>query len=92
MIDKLMKILRNSDASSEEDSDYDGAFSHHAETHAAAHGIYDGMRSWQMRPGELPENADVQAEPAYYKGGYVVGTLLQATIVLVSAVVTHGLI
>jgi len=33
----------------------------------------DGLRSIKT----MPTNADVQKEPHYYKGAYVVGTLLQ---------------
>jgi len=67
----------------EDESDYDGPLSTYPEWHALAHGLYNGMRSWTARPGELPENADVQKEPHYYKGSYVAGTLLQAAIVVV---------
>ena len=70
------------DEPSEDDTKRDGVLSYSAEWHAAAHGAYDGMRSWKARPGELPDNPDVQAEPHYYKGAYVIGTVLQALIVV----------
>lgn len=46
------------------------------EVHAIAHGLYDGyFRSTD--PGHIPKYDDVQAEPHYYKGGYLVGHLAQ---------------
>lgn len=80
------------DSPSEEDTERDGFLSYAAEWHALAHGVYDGMRNWRARPGDLPENDDVQAEPHYYKGGYVIGTLLQGLIVLAGLVVGGGLL
>jgi len=74
--------LKDAGASSESDSDRDGFLSYSAETHAVGHGLFDGMRSWRARPGDLPDNDDVQAEPHYYKGAYVAGTVLQAVIVI----------
>lgn len=76
----------------EEDTDRDGFLSYSAEWHALAHGVYDGMRNWRVRPKELPDNSDVQAEPHYYKGGYVIGTLLQGLIALSAFVVGGGLL
>ena len=70
------------DAPRESDSDRDGFLSYSAEWHAFAIGWYDGMRTLKARPGELPDNKDVQAEPHYYKGAYVLGTLMQLLIVV----------
>jgi len=61
------------DAPSEDDSDRDGFLSYAAEWHSLSHGLYDGLRSIKT----MPTNADVQKEPHYYKGAYVIGTLLQ---------------
>lgn len=73
------------DAPTEDGTERDGFASYAAEVHAIGHGLYDGMRYVRARPGELPDNSDVQAEPHYYKGAYVVGTLLQfALLVAVS--------
>lgn len=69
------------DSPTESDSERDGFLSYAAEWHAFAIGVYDGMKSWRARPGELPENKDVQKEPHYYKGAYIIGTLLQLLIV-----------
>jgi len=77
------------DEPNESDTKRDGFLSYAAEWHAAAHGFYDGMRTWKARPDGLPDNADVQAEPHYYKGAYVAGTVLQAIIVV--GVVVLGL-
>lgn len=77
------------DAASEGNSERDGAFSYAAEWHAFTHGVYAGMRGWSARPPkELPQNDDVQKEPHYWKGGYVVGTLVQAALVALAAAVT----
>lgn len=46
-----------------------------AEIHAFVHGIYTGLTEW--RGAEIPDNPDVRAEPHYYKGGYIFGTLLR---------------
>lgn len=70
------------DKADESETDRDGLLSYAAEWHAFTHGLYGGMRSWRARPDALPANGDVQKEPHYYKGGYVVGTLLQLVIVV----------
>jgi hypothetical protein len=51
-----------------------------AEVHATTHGIYAGLTEWKGT--ELPNNPDVQLEPHYYKGGYICGTLLRWTAIL----------
>lgn len=60
----------------------DGFLSDYAEIHAASRGMYDGMRNWQARPKEYPQDEDIQKEKHYYAGGYIVGTLLQAGLAL----------
>lgn len=80
------------DAPTEDDSDRDGLLSYSAEWHALSIGAYDGMKNWRLRPGELPDNDDVQKEPHYYKGAYVVGTLLQALLAIVATYVGAGVI
>lgn len=45
------------------------------EVHAATHGIYAGMTEW--KGAELPDNPDVVAEPNYFRGGYIAGTLIR---------------
>lgn len=77
------------DEPNESDTEDDGFLSYAAEWHAFAIGLYDGMKDWRARPGDLPDNPDVQAEPHYYKGAYVIGTVLQALIV--AAVLIFGL-
>lgn len=74
--------FRSTDEPSEDDSKRDGFLSYAAEWHALSLGVYDGMKSWRARPDGLPDNDDVQAEPHYYTGGYVIGTLLQLAIVV----------
>lgn len=70
------------DGARESDTESDGFLSYAAEWHSLSHGVYDGMRTYRVRPGTLPDSEDVQKEPHYYKGGYVLGTLLQWLIVL----------
>jgi hypothetical protein len=55
-----------------------------AEWHALSLGTYDGMKTWRVRPDEMRDNKDVQAESHYYAGGYVIGTLLQLLILVVT--------
>jgi hypothetical protein len=76
------------DAPSEDESDRDGFLSYSAEWHSLSHGLYDGLRSIKT----MPTNSDVQKEPHYYKGAYVVGTLLQALLVGLAAVVGSGVV
>ena len=45
------------------------------EVHATVHGIYAGLAEWKGT--ELPQNEDIQAEPHYFKGGYIIGTLMR---------------
>jgi hypothetical protein len=75
-----LQWLRRRSLPSEDADDYDGVLSYAAEWHAFSHGVYDGMRSLRARPGDLPENEDVEKEPHYYKGAYIIGTLLQAAL------------
>lgn len=78
------------DSPSESGSERNGFLSYAAEWHAFSIGVYDGMKSWRARPGDLPENKDVQKEPHYYKGAYIIGTLLQLVIVAVLGYVGMG--
>lgn len=73
----------------ESDSERDGFLSTRPEWHATAHGLYDGMRTWKLRPTDLPNNNDVQNEPQYYKAFYVIGTLIQLAIVIL--LIAHDL-
>lgn len=75
--------LLGGDATDESDTDRDGFLSYSTEVHALGLGIYDGMKSWRVRPNEMRDNPDVEKEPHYYAGGYVVGTLLQLCIAAV---------
>lgn len=45
------------------------------EVRAATHGIYAGLTEW--KGAELPSDPDIAAEPAYFKGGYIIGTLIR---------------
>lgn len=68
---------RDEKAGSESDTERDGPFSYPAEWHSFAHGVYNGMKDWKPSAGGLPDHPDVQAEPHYFKGGFIAGTLLQ---------------
>lgn len=65
------------DGKTEEDTDHDGFLSYSAEWHSFVHGFYDGMRTVKPVTRKLPDNDDVQKEPAYYKGAFVIATFLQ---------------
>jgi hypothetical protein len=76
----------------ESGTERDGFLSYSVEWHAFAHGVYAGLRKKRPKPKGLPENEDVQREPAYYKGGFVLGTLLQAALVIAGAAFGLGVI
>lgn len=57
---------------------YDGPFSTYKEWHAFTIGLYHGLK----KLGKPNSNSDVEAEPHYYKGGYVIGYLLKVAILL----------
>lgn len=76
------------DEPTEDETNRDGFLSYAGEWHALSFGVYHGMKTWRVRPKGLPENDDIQSEPHYYTGGYVIGTLLQLGIVLLLATVT----
>lgn len=61
-----------------------GFLSTRAEIHSLALGAYDGMQTWRVRPKEMRDNDDVEAEPHYYSGGYVAGTILQLIVCVVA--------
>jgi hypothetical protein len=60
-----------------------GFLSTRAEIHSLALGTFDGMKTWRVRPKAMRDNDDVEAEPHYYAGGYVVGTGLQLLVCIV---------
>lgn len=62
----------------ESQSEYDGFLSIYAEFHSFSLGIYDGMRTFGLRPDGMRDNPDVDKEPHYYSGGYIFGTIVQA--------------
>lgn len=82
MLKRLIQFLKNAGAKRESDTKRNGFMSYAAETHAIGHGLYHGLTSKSPTATELPDNKDVQAEPHYFKGAYVVGTLLQVVILL----------
>jgi len=65
------------DSPEEDDTERDGFLSYAAEWHALSLGLYDGLKSPRVRPNGIPDNKDAKAEPHYYKGAYVIGTVLQ---------------
>lgn len=76
------------DAPSEDDTERNGFLSYAAEWHSLSHGLYDGIRSIKT----MPTNADVQKEPHYYKGAYVVGTVFQFTVIVLTALLGLGVV
>lgn len=83
LLNTLEKIFRSSQKPTEAASDRNGFLSYTAETHAVGIGLYHGMKSPLPKPPkDLPDNDDVMAEPHYFKGAFVLGTLLQALLVV----------
>lgn len=80
--------MANPDAAKESESDRDGFLSYAAEWHAFSIGIYDGLK----KVPKAPNNRDVEAEPHYYKGGYVMGRLLQVVLLVVLATYGQGIL
>lgn len=76
--------MTEGEATSEEDTERDGFLSYSVEVHAVGHGLFEGLttRPTRWRSHEPPENPDVRAEPHYYKGGFVAGSLLQVAILV----------
>lgn len=73
----------------EGDSDYDGAFSYAAEWHAFTHGVYKGFTTRPTRHPPQPDFPDVEKEPHYYRGGYVIGSLVQVGVIGLMALVGY---
>ena len=61
-----------------------------AEWHALVHGMSRGARTRSLGPEELPDIEDVQDQPHYYRGGYIIGTLLQFGLLLAILNVSLG--
>lgn len=79
-------------AGSEAETARDGAFSYAAEWHAFAHGMYTGMKDWKPSAGGLPDDPDIQAEPHYYKGGFIAGSIFQFLCMIVFVAGVAGVI
>lgn len=80
------------DEPTEADTNRDGFLSYAAEWHALTHGVYRGLSSRKIWDDDPPENPDVDKEPHYYAGGYVLGTGLQVVFVLVLAWLGMGVV
>lgn len=74
----------------EDDGERDGFLSTRAEWHAFVIGLYRGLTRPDPRVDDYAAVAerydDAGAEPWYYKGGYVLGTLAQAAVAAVALV------
>jgi hypothetical protein len=68
---------------------YNGPLSTYGEWHSLGHGLYHGL-SPDPRPGELPDNKDVQDDPHMFKIGYVVMTVWQVAVVVTILGVVFG--
>lgn len=53
------------------------------EWHALGHGVYMGVTTHPLQTPPEPKNDDVELEQHYYRGGYVLGTLLQVVIIVI---------
>lgn len=76
----------DADAPTEDESDRNGFLSYAAEWHAFSIGVYDGLK----KVPKVPNNRDVEKEPHYYKGGYVIGRILQPLLAIGGAVAAAG--
>ena len=76
------------DAADEAASARDNAFSHAAEWHAFAHGVYKGLTTKPWKTPPVPDRPDVKQESHYYRGGYVAGTLVQVVILAAAGELT----
>lgn len=65
------------DEADEGDTERDGFLSYAWEWHAFSHGVYMGLATKPWRAPPMPKREDVRVESHYYRGGYVIGTLLQ---------------
>ena len=80
----------------EEDTERDGFLSYAGEWHALTIGVYRGFT--QIRPMDddyekvRDRYSDVESEPWYYKGGYVLGSLLQIVALLATAAWVLGVV
>jgi hypothetical protein len=77
-------ITDGMDEPTEDANEYDGFLSYSSEWHSLSLGVFDGMKTWRIKPKKMRDNRDVEAEPHYYSGGYVIGTLIQLIIVVVT--------
>lgn len=77
--------------SSEDETERDGFLSYRGEWHALTVGFYRGLtrlKPWADSYKQVAQRYDdVEAEPWYYQGGYVLGTMLQLLVMLLLAVV-----
>lgn len=89
MLERLKRLIRSRSAYRESDDDYDGFLSYAAEYHSLTHGVYLGLTTHPLRTPPEPENRDVELEPHYYRGGFVIGTLVQ---VFVAVAIAGGLV
>lgn len=79
MINRLIKLLKEMGAPTEDSTERDGAFSYSGETHAFAVGVYYGFvdfRDWGGLPKNYADGKNIE-RGWYPKFGYVVGALLR---------------
>ena len=62
--------------------DFREFLSTYAEVHSFIMGIYAGLTEWRGIDSQILDNPDVQAEPHYCYGGYLLGTLIRWVIIL----------
>ena len=53
--------------------------------HTLAIGVVDGIQSWKGKPHKPPEIDTDRERPLYYKVGYILGTIIQAAVLVVLA-------
>lgn len=61
------------DEPAEESTERNGFLSYAGEVHAFILGVYRGLSTADPTTDDPPEYADVEAEPWYYAGGFLLG-------------------
>ena len=90
MPSRIFQYLKDAGTPGESNTDRDGFLSHAEETHALVIGTYHGLIT--LRPWDTEcksDNPDAQAQPHYYKGGFILGNALK--VVLLALFIRWGI-
>jgi hypothetical protein len=76
ILDAVVTRVRQAAAPTERSTRRNGVLSYKKETHAFVTGLYAGVRYLRF-PGPSIATPSTRAEPSYYFGGYVAGSIVQ---------------